>query len=173
MNAKLSTSEAIRTENNRAWRFMLFGGVGAGKTTLLHALEGNNLDLAVKSQMIDYSGWGIDSPGEYSEMGQYRQVLLTAAFDAQLILVVQDACRNETVFPPHYFLMFPQQVLGVVSKIDAEGADPIRARRLLEEMGVTEKVFFVSSLTGLGISSLKEYLIKWPEPENLSKGVKQ
>jgi ethanolamine utilization protein EutP (predicted NTPase) len=57
------------------------------------------------------------------------------------------------------FLMFPQRVLGVVSKMDAEGADPARARKLLEEMGVTGKIFFVSSLTGLGIKSLKDYLL--------------
>jgi ethanolamine utilization protein EutP len=149
----------IKAMNSRAWRFMLFGGVGAGKTTLLNALEGKDTALATKSQMIDYSGWGIDSPGEYSEMGHYRQVLLTAAFDAKLILVLQDASRDETVFPPHYFLMFPQRVLGVVSKMDAEGADPARARKLLEEMGVTGKIFFVSSLTGLGIKSLKDYLL--------------
>ena len=138
---------------------MLFGGVGVGKTTLLCALEGKDPALASKSQMIDYSGWGIDSPGEYSVRTHYRQVLSMAAFDAQVILVVQDASRDEAVFPPNYFLMFPQRVLGVVSKMDTEGADPVRARRLLEEMGVTGQIFFVSSLTGLGINSLKDYLL--------------
>lgn len=142
-----------------AGRFILFGGVCAGKTTLLNVLEGKNINQVTKSQMISYSEWGIDSPGEYSEMGMYRRVLQTAAVDAQLILVLQDATRDCSVFPPNYFLMFPQRVLGIVTKMDSPEADPDRARRLLEEMGVTGNIFYVAAITGLGIKPLKKYLL--------------
>lgn len=143
----------------RKWRFILMGGVGAGKTTLLCALQGKHPDEARKSQMIDYQGWGIDSPGEYSERSHYRRVLMSASFDANNVLVVQDATSDRATFPPHYFLMFPQRVLGVVTKMDSPQADPERARRLLEEMGVTGKIFYVSALTGDGIESLRAYLL--------------
>jgi ethanolamine utilization protein EutP len=139
-------------------RFMLLGGAGAGKTTLLCALEDRDLTAAGKSQMIDYSGWGIDTPGEYSEMGHYRRVLLTTSFDAQLVVVVQDATNERLIFPPHYFLMFPQPTIGVVTKVDDPQADIERSRGLLAAAGVTGQIFCVSAFTGDGISTLRDFL---------------
>ncbi len=147
------------TQEAKPWRFMLFGGVGAGKTTLLRALEDKDPASAIKSQMIDYSGWGIDTPGEYSEMGHYRRVLLTTSFDAQLVVVVQDATEEKTIFPPHYFLMFPQHTIGVVTKVDLPRADIERSRSLLAAAGVTGEIFCVSALTGDGISTLRDFLL--------------
>lgn len=145
-------------EEARPWRFMLFGSVGAGKTTLLRALEEKDLTTAGKSQMIDYSGWGIDTPGEYSEMGHYRRVLVTTAFDAQLLVVVQDATRERPIFPPHYFLMFPQRTIGVVTKVDHPQANIERSFSMLVAAGVTGEIFCVSALTGYGISALRDFL---------------
>ena len=156
---KLNVQTVKHTEEARPWRFMLFGGTGAGKTTLLHALEEKDPASTRKSQMIDYSGWGIDTPGEYSEMGHYRRVLITTSFDAQLLLVVQDATNDRTIFPPHYFLMFPQHTIGVVTKVDDPSADIERSRRLLATSGVTGEIFCVSALTGYGISALRDYLL--------------
>jgi len=148
-----------QTEEARPWRFMLFGGTGAGKTTLLRALEDKEPTLTRKSQMIDYTGWGIDTPGEYSEMGHYRRVLITTSFDAQMIVVVQDATNDKTIFPPHYFLLFPQHTIGVVTKLDDPSADIERSRQLLAAAGVTGEIFCVSAITGYGISALREYLL--------------
>jgi ethanolamine utilization protein EutP len=148
-----------RTQAAKPWRFMLFGGAGAGKTTLLRALEDNDPASARKSQMIDYSGWGIDTPGEYSEMGHYRRVLLTTSFDAQLVVVVQDATDERMIFPPHYFLMFPQPTIGVVTKMDLPRADLQRSCRLLAAAGVTREIFSVSALSGDGISALRDFLL--------------
>ena len=65
---EMDSSRVIAMES-KPWRFMLIGGVNAGKTTLLKALEYKNPELARKTQMIDYGGWGIDTPGEFTEMG--------------------------------------------------------------------------------------------------------
>jgi len=146
-------------EEARPWRFMLFGSIGAGKTTLLRALEDRDLTAANKSQMIDYSGWGIDTPGEYSEMGHYRRILMTTSFDAQLLVVVQDATFERAIFPPHYFLMFPQHTIGVVTKVDHPQADIERSRSMLVAAGVTGEIFCVSALTGYGISALRDFLL--------------
>jgi ethanolamine utilization protein EutP len=135
---------------------MLWGGIGAGKTTLLRALQGGRPTL--KTQMIEYDGPAIDTPGEYSEMGRLRRHLQTTAANAQLILVVQDATRDESNFPPNYFLMYQQPVIGVVSKIDAPLARPQRAVEILHRAGVTGPVYCVSAFTGSGIEELSEAL---------------
>lgn len=138
---------------------MLWGGAGAGKTTLLRALEGTDAP-ARKTQMIDYAGWSIDTPGEYSEMGNFRRHLVATAGDAQLLVVVQDATRPHSNFPPNYFLMFSQPAIGVVTKIDAAGADAERAAALLRQSGVTGKIFQVSAITGAGLGRLRRHLCR-------------
>lgn len=138
---------------------MVFGGSAVGKTTLLLALERKDPTTALKSQMIDYSTWGIDTPGEYSEIARLRRILVTTAFDSQLLMVVQDATSDKVIFPPHYFLMFPQRKIGVITKMDLPEADPQRACQLLKGAGVDGEIFYVSALTGEGISELRDYLI--------------
>lgn len=147
------------SEAPNPWRFMLVGGIGAGKTTLLRVLEGKDPTLARKSQMIDYAGWGIDTPGEFSERALYRQALVSSSFDTQLILVVQDATNDKEVFPPNYFLMFPQRVIGVITKVDDPRADTERSSRMLIAAGVTGEIFYVSAFTGYRISALREYIL--------------
>lgn len=140
------------------WRFMLLGAVGSGKTTLLRKLEGISA-AARKTQMIDYSGLGIDTPGEYAEMGRYRERLIAAAADAENLLVVQDATASRSCFPPHYFLMFPRQTFGAVTKVDLPNANVERATQLLRESGVRGEVFVVSAQVGTGMDALKQRLL--------------
>jgi ethanolamine utilization protein EutP len=140
------------------WRFMLFGEVAAGKTTLLRALEGDGRAVR-KTQMVEYAGWGIDTPGEYAERGGYRNYLVATAGDAQLLVVVQDAARARSYFPPLYFTQFTRPVVGVVTKIDAPGADVGRAEGLLRAAGVRGEIFPVSALTGSGLSALRQSLL--------------
>lgn len=141
------------------WRFMIFGGAGAGKTTLLCALEERAVTHVLKTQMVDYSGWGIDTPGEFSEIGRLRRILVSTSFDAQLLIAVHDATRRRSSFPPNYFLTFPQETIGVVTKIDDPAADRENAVALLREAGVTGELFCVSALTGEGIAELRTYLL--------------
>lgn len=106
--------------------------------------------------MIEFEGDAIDTPGEYSERGSYTQHLLAAAQDAQLIVVVQDATRDFTNFPDNYFCMFRQPVVGVVTKMDLPRADAARSEKILRRIGVSDEVFFVSTVTGSGISQLRK-----------------
>ena len=139
------------------WRFILLGGVGAGKTTLMRALEGEGR-VARKTQMVEYAGWAIDTPGEYAERGSFRGNLVATAGDAQLLVAVQDATRPRSNFPPLYFTQFTKPVIGVVTKIDAPGADAGRAAALLRAAGVRGEVFPVSAITGSGLSTLRQCL---------------
>jgi ethanolamine utilization protein EutP len=87
--------------------------------------------------------------------------LQATASNIQLLLVVVDATCPETRFPPNYFLMFSQPVIGIVNKIDiATDADVEQATRLLRQIGVVGEVFYVSAINGSGLDKLRQYLIK-------------
>lgn len=148
--------------DKKQWCFMLWGGVGAGKTTLLKALQAAGVpDSVRKTQMIDYSDWGIDTPGEYSEMGNLRRHLVSTATDAHVLVAVHDATREMSNFPPNYFLMFPQPSIGVVTKIDLPDADPKRAAAILRRVGVTKEIFYVSAINGSGLAKLRQNLLSY------------
>ena len=138
---------------------MIVGGVGVGKTSLLRALEDKDPHSARKTQMIDYSGWGIDTPGEFIEMGRLRRTLTASSFDARILLAVQDATSQKSYFPPNYFLMFPQHTIGVISKIDDPTANVEQAESLLRKAGVQDEIFCVSALSGQGIPELRDHLL--------------
>lgn len=145
--------------NASPWRFMIVGGVGAGKTTLLHALENKDTHSVRKTQMIDYSGWGIDTPGEFIEMGRMRRTLTASSFDARILVAVQDATSKTSYFPPNYFLMFPQHTIGVITKLDDPTANVQQAKQFLQKAGVLDEIFCVSALAGKGIPELRDYLL--------------
>lgn len=148
------------SDASQTWPFMIFGGKSCGKTALLLALEGKNPLPVTRSKGIDYSGWGIDIAGEYCESGKLRRELVAAALKAKLLIVVQDATSERQVFPPHYFLMYPHPKIGVVTKIDLPDANPQRAASFLREAGVNGEIFYVSALSGEGISGLRDFLLK-------------
>jgi ethanolamine utilization protein EutP len=159
MHHRVTFNDMVGTAQPTPWRFMVFGGVGAGKTTLIKVLEHKNPELTSKTQMIDYAGWGIDTPGEFTESGHMRRTLVSVSFDAQVLLAVQDATRKDSPFPPNYFLMFPQPIIGVITKMDQSDADAERAAKQLARAGVTGEIVHVSAFTGFGISQLREILL--------------
>ena len=159
MQQQVTFREMFNTAESKPWRFMLIGGVAAGKTTLLKVLESKSPQQTTKTQMIDYAGWGIDTPGEFIEMGHLRRVLISTSFDAQILVAIQDATRKDSIYPPNYFLMFPQHTIGVVTKMDAQEADAKHAKAKLAVAGVTGEIFCVSALSGDGISELRTYLL--------------
>lgn len=140
-------------------RFMVWGSVGAGKSTLIQALTQPEISGVRKTQTIAYQEVAIDTPGEYTERGYLRQSLQATAFDARVLVVVQDATHGTSFFPPNYFLMFPQPVIGVVSKIDsATGAQVEQATRLLRQSGVVGEIYNVSAINGSGLAQLRQSL---------------
>ena len=80
------------------------------------------------------------------------------------MIVVQDATRDNSNIPPHYFLMFRQPIIGVVTKIDAPAACPDRAVGMLHQIGVTGDIYRVSALTGAGIPTTQCSVTKKGEP---------
>ena len=159
-NKTFSSLNNMELDTSHTWPFMLFGAKSSGKTALLLALEGKQPEPSSRSKGIDYSGWGIDVAGDYCESGKLRRELVSAAMKAKVLIVVQDATSDRLVFPPHYFLMYPHPKIGVVTKMDLPDADPQRAAGLLRAAGVDGEIFYVSVLSGEGVSDLRDFLMK-------------
>lgn len=145
-------------ENLKKQRMMLIGRSAAGKTTLCQRI--NNEDLRYhKTQTVQIINHNmIDTPGEYLERFSMRGALIVTSTDADIIVLVQDATENGTMFPPYFSTMFAKPVVGVVTKCDIANEEQIqRAGRYLNTAGA-EEVYFVSSMTGQGVDRLVERL---------------
>lgn len=139
-------------------RIILIGRSAAGKTTLLQRINGEDLRYHKTQTIQVFSGSMIDTPGEYLERRAYRGALSVTAADADIIVLVQDATENGSMFPPAYTSTFPKTAIGVVTKCDLAREEEIaRARKHLEYAGVSV-IFETSSVSGDGVDALMEYL---------------
>ncbi|HHV09614.1 MAG TPA: EutP/PduV family microcompartment system protein [Clostridiales bacterium] len=137
---------------------ILIGRSAAGKTTFCQRINEEDI-IYHKTQTIQVvNGSIIDTPGEYLERARLRGALTVASVDADLILLVQDATENGTMFPPAYASSFAKPAIGLVTKEDiATEAQVAEAVRFLEMAGA-ERVFVISSITGTGFGELFQYL---------------
>ena len=138
---------------------MLVGPVGAGKTSLINAIN-NDCSKARKTVDICFTDGAIDTPGEYAQMPRFYSALAVTATKANLVVMVQDATDRRITLPPGFAAMFPRPVVGVVTKIDAPGADQEKAKIRLLQAGIKEPFFCVSAHTGAGLAELTEYLMR-------------
>ena len=137
---------------------MLIGRSAAGKTTLCQRI--NNEELRYhKTQTVQIINRSmIDTPGEYLERFNFRGALTVTSVDADVILFVQDATEQGTMFPPLFRSMFTKPIVGVVTKCDLVSEEQIeQAKGYLRAAGADE-IFTVSSVTGDGVQQLTEYL---------------
>lgn len=137
---------------------ILIGRSTAGKTTFCQRINEEDL-IYHKTQTIQVvNGSIIDTPGEYLERVRMRGALTVASADADLLLLVQDATEDGTMFPPAYASSFAKPAIGLVTKEDiATEAQVAEAVRFLEMAGA-ERVFVISSITGTGFGELFQYL---------------
>ncbi|MFP4020909.1 MAG: EutP/PduV family microcompartment system protein [Halanaerobium sp.] len=137
---------------------ILIGGTKAGKTTLLKVLKGEKYEeINIRTQSLEFEDQAIDTPGEYIENRHYYTALISAAQEAQIIALVADATADQYFFPPAFASIFAREVIGIVTKIDADESNPENAKDVLEMAGA-EKIFLTSALTGEGIEKLSNYI---------------
>ena len=132
------------------------GRTGCGKTTLTQWLNGINLEYQ-KTQAIEYVGEIIDTPGEYIENKSYYTALIVSSYDSDVVALVQDATKEESLFPPKFTAIFNKKIIGVITKIDHEDADIDRATMHLENAGC-ETIVQVSAVCNLGMEDLQQAL---------------
>lgn len=138
---------------------MLVGRTNSGKTTFCQALHNTSLCYK-KTQAIEFINNTIDTPGEYVENRSLYRALLVTSVEADIIILMQDCTELQCIFSPLFSTMFSgKQVIGVVSKIDFAHDENqiVNAERKLKLAGA-EKIFRISSITGLGIEEIKEHL---------------
>ena len=139
-------------------KIMLIGRTSCGKTTLTQKLMNEEVKYK-KTQAVSYKSRIIDTPGEYVENKIYYKSLLVLSADAKIIILVQSAIDGVTLFPPKFSTMFPKkEVIGLVTKIDLEGADIERSKRFLLEAGATE-VFTIGLNDKKGLEAIKKRLV--------------
>ena len=137
-------------------KVMLIGESGVGKTTLIQVLTGATF-AAKKTQAVEFCGRFIDTPGEFLENRRFYPALITSSVDCDVVVMVQDATRNNSLFPPQFSTIFTRKVIGIVTKVDVEGCNVSLAERFLANAGVKE-IVRVSSKTNVGLSELQEIL---------------
>lgn len=135
-------------------KLMLVGRTGVGKTTLTQRLNEEKLQYK-KTQMVDYTGQVIDTPGEYIENRAYYKALNVVSVDAEVIGLVQSSLDEVSIFPPNFSSMFSnKKVIGIITKIDLN-SDTKTARELLKIAGV-EEIIEIGKDGEIGV--LKSYM---------------
>ncbi len=142
----------------RKKRIILIGRSAAGKTTLCQRI--NHEDLAYhKTQTVQVINQTmIDTPGEYLERRYFRGALMVTATDADVIVFVQDATEDGTMFPPAYNSQFAKPAVGVVTKCDIAAPEQVERAKKYLRMAGADRMFVTSSVSGEGVDDLLKFL---------------
>lgn len=138
-----------------------------GKTSLTQAIKGETISYK-KTQAINYNDVTIDTPGEYAENRHLGCALALYAYEADIVGLLISATEPYSLYGPCITSMANREVIGIVTKIDKENANPDRAERWLRLAGC-KKIFRVSSVTKEGIDELMEYVYSRENQQNHRK----
>jgi len=137
-------------------KIILMGRSECGKTTLTQALKGEHICYH-KTQYVNYFDVIIDTPGEYIQTKHLGYALALYAYEADVVGLLLSATEPYSLYSPNITGMVNREVVGIVTKIHEEKADPKRAERWLKLAGC-KKIFFVDSTRQEGIAEILEYL---------------
>ena len=137
-------------------KMILMGRSEAGKTTLTQALRGKSIHYH-KTQYINNHEFIIDTPGEYAQTARLGRALALYTYEADIVGLILSATEPYSLYPPCITSQCNREVIGIVTKIDAPGADAGRAERWLRLAGC-KRIFFVDSRHNQGIEEILEYL---------------
>ena len=142
----------------RKKRIILIGRSAAGKTTLCQRI--NHEDLAYhKTQTVQVINQTmIDTPGEYLERRYFRGALMVTATDADVIVFVQDATEDGTMFPPAHNSQFAKPAVGVVTQCDIAAPEQVERAKKYLRMAGADRMFVTSSVSGEGVDDLLKFL---------------
>ena len=141
-------------------KLILMGRSESGKTTLRQALNGEKVHY-YKTQYVHYNDVLIDTPGEYAQTKHLGYALALYAYEADVVGLLVAATESYTLFPPNITCMVNREVIGIITKINEEGANIPMARLWLENAGC-KKIFLVDSVTGEGVDGILKYLAESP-----------
>ena len=154
-------------------KIILVGRSECGKTTLRQALKGKEIRYE-KTQYINHFDVVIDTPGEYAETKGFGHALALYAFEADVVALLINATEPYSLYPPCVTPVCNRPAIGIVTQIDAIGADVDQAVEWLKLAGC-DTIFKVSSYTGEGIWEILEYLredgdvLPWDKKEDAER----
>ena len=140
--------------NRKKKRIMLIGRSTAGKTTLCQRIFNEDIRYHKTQTVTVEPEVMIDTPGEYLERRGFRGALMVTSTEADIILLLQDATENGTMYPGQFSTMFAKPCLGVVTKIDIADEKQIRDAEIYLKAAGAHKIYRVSSVTGEGVEEL-------------------
>lgn len=146
-------------------KIIFMGRTGAGKTSLMQALKGETITYH-KTQYINHYDVVIDTPGEYAENASLGRALALYTYEADVVGLLAGANEQYTLYPPNITMMCNREVIGIVTQIDREDANPALAESWLRNAGC-KTVYHVSAVTGEGIPQILEHLREPGDPEIL------
>lgn len=137
-------------------KIILIGRSECGKTTLTQALKGEHIEYH-KTQYVNHFDVIIDTPGEYVQTKGLGSALAVYSYEADVVGLLVSATEPYSLFPPNITCMANRDVVGIITKIDEEKANPMRAERWLRISGC-KTVFHVNSKNQDGIPEILSYL---------------
>ena len=137
-------------------KIILIGRSESGKTTLTQALKGEKIQYH-KTQYTNHYDVIIDTPGEYIQTKNLGAALAMYTFEADVVGLLVSATEPYSLFPPCITPLANRPVIGIITKINDNGADIKQAEKWLRIAGC-ENIFYVDSLTGEGVFKIFEYL---------------
>lgn len=137
-------------------KILLVGRSRAGKSTLTQRLKGEKI-RDTKTQYVNYYDGIIDTPGEYAENKILAHALALYAYEADVVGLLLSADEDYSLYSPCCTSMANREVIGIVTKIDKQNANPERAERWLRLAGC-KKIFKISSKTGKNVDKLMDFL---------------
>ena len=144
-------------DSNQLKTILMVGRTEVGKTTLSNMLVYGS-PSGLKTQSINRIGNIIDTPGEFLEHPVYYRAIMIHSYDADVVMLLQEAGSTETLFPPNFATAFNREVIGVITKID-NGKSTEEARKNLLAAGV-EKIFEVSVYDEASVAALRAHIVK-------------
>lgn len=137
-------------------KIILVGRSECGKTTLTQALKGEKIRYH-KTQYVNRFDVIIDTPGEYIQTKNLGNALAMYTFESDVVGLLIGAHEPYSLYPPCVTPICNRKVIGIVTQINHERANPQQAERWLRLAGC-ETVFHVDSKTGEGVWQILDYL---------------
>ncbi len=170
----------------------VIGAPNAGKSTLVNQLVGQKVAITsakaqtTRARMLGIALFGqvqmilVDTPGIFAPKRRLDRAMVNAAWEgaesADAILLIVDPIkqrRHELEPLLEALERRPERKILVLNKVDRAKKEPLLA--LAQELGermAFEEIYFISALTGDGVSEMKEALAKlmpegvWMYPED-------
>ena len=130
-------------------KIILIGRSECGKTTLTQALKGEKIHYH-KTQYVNRFDVIIDTPGEYIQTKNLGNAIAMYTFEADVVGLLMSSREPYSLYPPCVTPLCNRPVIGIVTQINSDGADPDRAESWLRLAGC-ETIFRVDSKTGEGV----------------------